>query len=88
MRNFIISTDSTGDLPSSYLKENNISIHPLYYILDGEEYIPGVKDMPVKDFYQAFKNGKMGFYEEGSHKIVYEKCLIQKQIINEIADFV
>ena len=29
MRNFIISTDSTGDLPSSYLKENNISIHPL-----------------------------------------------------------
>lgn len=36
----------------------------------------------------AFKNGKMGFYEEGSHKIVYEKCLIQKQIINEIADFV
>lgn len=59
MRNFIISTDSTGDLPSSYLKENNISIHPLYYILDGEEYIPGVKDMPVKDFYQALKNGKM-----------------------------
>lgn len=36
----------------------------------------------------AFKNGKMGFYEEGSHKIVYEKCLIQKQIINEIADFI
>ena len=59
MRNFIISTDSTGDLPSSYLKENNISIHPLYYILDAEEYIPGVKDMPVKDFYQALKNGKM-----------------------------
>lgn len=59
MRNFIISTDSTEDLPSSYLKENNISIHPLYYIVDGKEYIPGVKDMPVKDFYQALKNGKM-----------------------------
>ena len=36
----------------------------------------------------AFKNGKMGFYEEGTHKIVYEKCLIQKQIINEIADYI
>lgn len=59
MRNFIISTDSTGDLPKEYLKENNISIHPLYYIVDEIEYIPGVKDMPVKDFYQALKDGKM-----------------------------
>ncbi|MGN1032186.1 MAG: DegV family protein [Intestinibacter sp.] len=59
MRDFIISTDSTEDLPSSYLKENNISIHPLYYIVDGEEYIPGEKDMPVKEFYQALKDGKM-----------------------------
>lgn len=59
MRNFIISTDSTGDLSSSYLEENNILIHPLYYILDGEEYIPGEKDMPVKDFYKALKKGEM-----------------------------
>ena len=59
MRNFIISTDSTGDLPKEYLKENNILIHPLYYIVDEIEYIPGVKDMPVKDFYQALKDGKM-----------------------------
>ena len=36
----------------------------------------------------AFKNGKMGFYEEGSHKIIYDECLIQNQVINEIADFI
>ena len=59
MRDFIISTDSTADLPDTYLKENNISVHPLYYIVDGKEYIPGVDDMPVKDFYQALKDGKM-----------------------------
>ena len=35
----------------------------------------------------ALKNGKMGFYEEGTHKIVYAKCIIQKEIINEIAEF-
>lgn len=56
---FIISTDSTEDLPETYLKENNISVHPLYYIVDNEEYIPGVKDMPVKDFYRSLKEGKM-----------------------------
>lgn len=59
MRKFIISTDSTDDLPETYLKENNISVHPLYYIVDDEEYIPGTKDMPVKDFYKALKEGKM-----------------------------
>ena len=37
MKNFIISTDSTVDLPKSYLEENNISIHPLYYYIDDEE---------------------------------------------------
>lgn len=36
----------------------------------------------------AFKNGKMGFYEDGTHKIVYAKCMIQKQVINEIADYI
>ena len=59
MKNFIISTDSTVDLPKTYLEENNISIHPLYYYIDDEEYIPGVKDMPVKDFYKSLKEGKM-----------------------------
>ena len=59
MREFIISTDSTNDLPEAYLKENNIAVHPLYYIIDDKEYIPGVEDMPVKEFYRALKEGKM-----------------------------
>lgn len=73
MRNFIISTDSTGDLPDSYLEENNILIHPLYYILDGEEYIPSEKDMPVKDFYQALKNGKMPTTSAANPESIIEK---------------
>lgn len=59
MRDFIISTDSTADLPVKYLEENNVSVHPLYYIVDGKEYIPGIDDMTVKDFYQALRDGKM-----------------------------
>ena len=34
-------------------------MHPLYYIIDDREYIPGVEDMPVKEFYRALKEGKM-----------------------------
>lgn len=73
MRNFIISTDSTGDLPNSYLEENNILVHPLYYILEGEEYIPGEKDMHVKDFYQALKNGKMPKTSAANPESIIEK---------------
>ncbi len=36
----------------------------------------------------ALKNGKMGFYEEGTHTIVYEKCIIQNEKINEVADYI
>lgn len=36
----------------------------------------------------ALKNGKMGFFEEGTHKIVYAKCAIQNDKINEIADYI
>src|SRR5574344_719378 len=35
----------------------------------------------------ALKNGKMGFYEEGTHTIVYEKCIIQNEKINKVDDY-
>lgn len=72
MRDFIISTDSTADLPESYLKENNVSVHPLYYIIDEKEYIPGILDMPIKDFYQMMKNGKMPTTSASNPKFIME----------------
>lgn len=30
MKDFLISTDTTADLPASYVKENNIDIHTLF----------------------------------------------------------
>lgn len=59
MRNFIISTDSTADLSAEFIKENNVVIYPLYYNVDGVEYTPGTCDIPVKEFYESMKNGKM-----------------------------
>lgn len=80
MKEFIISTDSTVDLPQEYLKENNISIHPLFYIIDGEEYIPGVSDMPVEEFYNSMKNGNMPTTSASNPKYIMEDM---KKHINE-----
>ncbi len=58
MNKYIISTDSTCDLPQSYVVENNIPIIPLYYAIDevvyGEE-----QTMGEKEFFNIMRNGKM-----------------------------
>ena len=73
MRDFIISTDSTADLSLDYIRENNIGIYPLYYNIDGKEYIPGVNDMPVKEFYENMQNGKMPITSAVNPKYVMEQ---------------
>ncbi|MBQ7925946.1 MAG: DegV family protein [Lachnospiraceae bacterium] len=55
---FKIITDSTADLPVSYLEENDIGCLHLSYILDGETYGPE-KQMDYKEFFDAMRNGKM-----------------------------
>lgn len=60
MRDFLISTDSTASLPAEYIKENNIAIYPLHYIIDGEEYGMDLgKELTDKEFYNSIRNGKM-----------------------------
>ncbi len=38
MRDFVITTDTTCDLPEDYLKEHQIDVVPLYYNFDGAVY--------------------------------------------------
>lgn len=60
MRDFIITTDSTANLPESYLLDNNISVFPLHYIIDGEEYGKDLgHELTDKEFYDSIRNGKM-----------------------------
>ncbi|HCW52712.1 MAG TPA: fatty acid-binding protein DegV [Clostridium sp.] len=73
MRDFIISTDSTADLSLDYIRENNIGIYPLYYNIDGIEYVPGICDMPVKEFYENMQNGKMPTTSAANPKYVMEQ---------------
>lgn len=56
---FKITTDSTADLPVSYLKENNVGCMPISYILDGVTY-GGDKELDWKEFYAMMREqGKM-----------------------------
>lgn len=55
---FKLVTDSTSDLPVSYLQEHNIGCMPISYILDGVTY-GREKQLDWKDFYQMIREGKL-----------------------------
>jgi len=78
MKDFIISTDSTADLPQSYIKENNIALHPLYYILDEKEYGFGISELSPKDFYESMRNGKMPTTSSSNPEYITK--LMKKQV--------
>ena len=44
MKRFLITTDSTCDLPDDFLKEYNIPVVSLYYIMDGISYEDAVRN--------------------------------------------
>lgn len=58
MADYIISTDSTADLPEEYIKEHGIIIQNLSYCF-GEEVFSGTNDLDPKVFYARMRNGEM-----------------------------
>ncbi len=58
MNKFIISSDTTCDLPSSFVKEHNIDIHTLYYAF-GDDIYGDEKTMTEKDFFDRMRTGAM-----------------------------
>ena len=58
MRDFVISTDTTSDLPEDFIQENDIDIHPLTYTF-GEEIFGIEQKMSEKDFYARMRGGEM-----------------------------
>jgi len=58
MQKFILTTDTTCDLPQEYLLQHNISLLPLYYSFNGSVF--GDKnDLLPKDFYDKMRGGVM-----------------------------
>lgn len=58
MAPFIITTDTTADLPDSYITENNLGIMSLSYTIEGETY---TREHPlsVEEFYQKMRSGSL-----------------------------
>lgn len=58
MEDFKIITDTTADLPESYIQENGLGIMVLPYIVDDVSY-GGEQKMEVREFYDRMRNGMM-----------------------------
>lgn len=58
MNNYIITTDTTADLPEDYIKKHDLGIMSLTYTLEGTTYS---KENPleVRLFYEKMRNGSM-----------------------------
>ncbi len=60
MADYRIVTDTTTDLPEWYIKEHDIDIMSLSYIIDGETYSKDLgKELEPKVFYDLEREGKM-----------------------------
>lgn len=58
MGNYIITTDTTSDLPESYIQKQKLGIMSLSYTIDGETYDRS-HELPVKEFYAKMRAGSM-----------------------------
>ena len=58
MRSFRIYIDSSCDLSTEYINENNITVIPMMYSLDDKDHPDGRwRDISGDNFYKALKNG-------------------------------
>lgn len=60
MKEYIIITDSTTDLPDSFRVENNLKVVPLGFMIDGKNYHNYLdnRELSSEKYYQMIKEGK------------------------------
>lgn len=58
MSDYIISVNSTVDLPKEWLTARNVPVIPLKYTIDGETY-EDMNGLSSKEFFQKLREGKM-----------------------------
>lgn len=61
MKEYIIVTDSTTDLPASYADEYNIKVIPLGFTIDGKDYLNYLdhRELSTQKFYNMLSLGKI-----------------------------
>lgn len=58
MRDYIITVNSTVDLPKEWLAERGVPVIPLKYTIDGETYTD-MEGLSSKEFFDKLREGKM-----------------------------
>ena len=61
MKEYIIITDSTTDLPEEYAQEYNLKVVPLSFIIGGKMYKNYLdhRQLPIDTFYDMIANGEI-----------------------------
>lgn len=82
MKNFIITTDSTCDLPDTYLAEHGIEVMSLTYTVEGVTYERS-NPLPVKEFYDAMRNGALpttSLVNPAAALKTFEKIVVEQDV--------
>ena len=58
MRDYVITVNSTVDLPKEWLEERLVPVIPLKYTIDGETYTD-MEGLSAKEFFDKLREGKM-----------------------------
>ena len=58
MRDFVITVNSTVDMPKEWLEEREIKVVPLRYTMDGTTYVD-MEGLSAKEFFAKLREGKM-----------------------------
>ncbi len=58
MREYVITVNSTVDLPKEWLEERHVPVIPLKYTIDGQTY-DDMAGLTSKEFFQKLREGKM-----------------------------
>ncbi len=80
MKNFIITTDTTCDLPAEYITGHRIGMLSLTYTIDGKTY-SWENPLPVTDFYNYMRAGSLPTTSQANPeeaKMLFE-CIIREQ---------
>ena len=58
MRDYVITVNSTVDLPKEWLEERHVPVVPLKYTIDGQTYTD-MEGLSAKEFFDKLREGKM-----------------------------
>ena len=58
MRDYVITVNSTVDLPKEWLEERNVPVIPMKYTIDNETYTD-MEGLSSKEFFEKLRDGKM-----------------------------